>query len=100
MVIVGGFNAYPAEIETILRTHPAIADVSIIAWPDERMGEVCAACVIPNAWATLTLDDLTTWCRERLANYKVPRHLFMVDEFPRTPLGKVQKFLLRDQVSR
>ena len=100
MVIVGGFNAYPAEIETILRTHPAIADVSIIAWPDERMGEVCAACVIPNAWATLTLDDLTTWCRERLANYKVPRHLFMVDEFPRTSLGKVQKFLLRDQVSR
>ncbi|WP_049785994.1 AMP-binding protein [Sphingobium chlorophenolicum] len=98
VVIVGGFNAYPAEIENILRKHPAIADVCIIGWPDERMGEVCAACVIPKDGATLTLAELTGWSREQMANYKVPRHLFLVDEFPRTPLGKIQKFLLRDQL--
>ncbi|KEQ53240.1 Long-chain-fatty-acid--CoA ligase [Sphingobium chlorophenolicum] len=98
VVIVGGFNAYPAEIENILRKHPAIADVCIIGWPDERMGEVCAACVIPKDGATLTLAELTGWSREQMANYKVPRHLFLVDDFPRTPLGKIQKFLLRDQL--
>ena len=98
MVIVGGFNAYPAEIEAVLRDHPAIADVSIIPWPDDRMGEVCAACVIPQPGAKLTIEELSGWSRDRLANYKVPRHLFLVDEFPRTPLGKVQKFLLREQV--
>lgn len=98
VVIVGGFNAYPAEIENILRQHPAIGDVCIIALPDERMGEVCAACVILKPGQSLDLPRLTAWSRERMANYKVPRHLFIVDEFPRTPLGKVQKFLLRDQV--
>jgi len=98
VVIVGGFNAYPAEIENILRKHPAIADICIIAWPDERMGEVCAACVIPQPGESLTLAELTRWSREQMANYKVPRHLFLVSDFPRTPLGKVQKFLLRDQV--
>lgn len=98
VVIVGGFNAYPAEIENILRRHPAIADVCVIAWPDERMGEVCAACVIARSGETLTLPALTAWSRERMANYKVPRHLFLVEDFPRTPLGKIQKFLLRDQV--
>ncbi|HZV11125.1 MAG TPA: AMP-binding protein [Novosphingobium sp.] len=98
VVIVGGFNAYPAEIEAVLRTHPAIADVCVIAWPDARMGEVCAACVVPRAGMALDLAALSAWCRERMANYKVPRHLFLVPAFPRTPLGKVQKFLLRDQV--
>ncbi|SCW60291.1 Acyl-CoA synthetase (AMP-forming)/AMP-acid ligase II [Sphingobium faniae] len=98
VVIVGGFNAYPAEIENILRKHPAIADVCIIAWPNERMGEVCAACVILKNGETLTLPELTAWSREQMANYKVPRHLFLVDDFPRTPLGKIQKFLLRDQM--
>lgn len=98
VVIVGGFNAYPAEIENILRKHPAIADICIIAWPDERMGEVCAACVILKAGETLKLMDLTAWSRQHMANYKVPRHLFLVQDFPRTPLGKIQKFLLRDQV--
>lgn len=97
VVIVGGFNAYPAEIENILRKHPAIADVCIIGWPDDRMGEVCAACVILKEGVALTLAELTAWSREQMANYKVPRHLFLVDDFPRTPLGKIQKFLLRDQ---
>jgi len=98
VVIVGGFNAYPAEIENILRQHPAVAEVCVIAWPDERMGEVCAACVILRPGTALSLDELTAWSRERMANYKVPRRLFVVEDFPRTPLGKVQKFILRDSL--
>lgn len=97
IVIVGGFNAYPAEIEHALAAHPAIADVAIIAIPDERMGEVCGACVVLREGASLDRDALFAWSRERMANFKVPRHLFLHDSFPKTPLGKTQKFLLRQQ---
>jgi len=97
VVIVGGFNAYPAEIENTLLAHPAILEVAIIGMPDERMGEVCAAAVVPKPGQTLTLDELAAWSRERLANYKVPRHLLLLDALPRTALGKSQKFMLREQ---
>jgi acyl-CoA synthetase (AMP-forming)/AMP-acid ligase II len=99
VVIVGGFNAYPAEMENVLRGHPAIADICVIGWPDDRMGEVCAACAILRPGTDLTLAELAAWSRDRMANYKVPRRLFLVDEFPRTPLGKVQKFVLRDRMN-
>jgi acyl-CoA synthetase (AMP-forming)/AMP-acid ligase II len=95
VVIVGGFNAYPAEIEHTLLQHPAIAEAAIIAVPDARMGEVCAACVVLKPGAELSLAELTAWSRERLANFKVPRHLFVEATLPKTPLGKVQKFQLR-----
>ena len=62
------------------------------------MGEVCGACVVLREGAELTLADLAAWSRERLANFKVPRQLFIRDSFPKTPLGKVQKFLLKQQV--
>lgn len=97
VVIVGGFNAYPVEIEIMLGTHPDIAEIAVIGVPDARMGEVTAAFVIPRAGATIDHAGLTAWCRERMANYKVPRHLFVVAELPRTPLGKVQKFALRER---
>lgn len=100
VVIVGGFNAYPAEIEHVLITHPAIAEAAIIAIPDERMGEVCGACVVLREGAILTLSELAQWSRERLANFKVPRHLFIYDSLPRTPLGKIQKFVLKQQVRK
>ncbi len=95
IVIVGGFNAYPAEIEIMLSQHPAIAEVAVIGLPDERMGEVTAACVILKPGMTVDTTELQHWSRERMANYKVPRHVFVVTDFPRTPLGKVQKFLLK-----
>ncbi|UZW57392.1 AMP-binding protein [Sphingobium sp. JS3065] len=95
IVIVGGFNAYPVEIEIMLGQHPAIAEAAVIGLPDERMGEVTAACIVPKPGQALTLAELTEWARERMANYKVPRHLFVLDEMPRTPLGKIQKFELR-----
>ena len=98
VVIVGGFNAYPVEIELMMAEHPDIAEVAIIGIPDDRMGEVTAACIIPRAGVTMDLSVLTQWCRERMANYKVPRHLFVTDALPRTRLGKVQKFELTKQV--
>jgi len=98
IVIVGGFNAYPVEIENVLRLHPAIADVAVIAVPDARMGEVVGACVVLNPGQTLTLQELTAWTKEHLANFKLPRHLFVLPEIPKTALGKAQKFLLRQQV--
>lgn len=98
VIIVGGFNAYSVEIEIMLAQHPDIAEVAIIGLPDERLGEVTAACVILRGDAEITLVALTAWSRERMANYKVPRHLFVFKDFPRTPLGKVQKFALRKNV--
>jgi acyl-CoA synthetase (AMP-forming)/AMP-acid ligase II len=95
IVIVGGFNAYPVEIELMLAEHPAIAEVAVIGLPDERMGEVTAACVVLQPGKSLSLEQLTAWGRETMANYKVPRHLFTVEEMPRTPIGKIQKFALR-----
>ncbi|HTZ71717.1 MAG TPA: AMP-binding protein [Acetobacteraceae bacterium] len=95
VVIVGGFNAYPAEIENVLMTHPAVAEVAIVAVPDTRLGEACGAAVVLKPDQTLTLEDLTAWCRERMANYKVPRHLLLLDELPRTALGKPLKYVLR-----
>lgn len=95
IVIVGGFNAYPVEIEMMLSEHPAIAEAAVIGLPDERMGEVTAACVVLQPGHSLTLEELTAWAREIMANYKIPRYLVTLDELPRTPLGKVQKFALR-----
>ncbi len=98
VVIVGGFNAYPAEIENALMEHPAIAEVAIVAVPDERQGEVCGAAIVLREAHSLTLGELTAWCRERMANYKVPRHMMLVDALPRTALGKPQKFVLREEM--
>jgi HIP---CoA ligase len=98
VVIVGGFNAYPAEIENALMAHPAIAEVAIVAVPDTRQGEVCGAVVVLRSGQHLTLPELAVWCRERMANYKVPRYLQLTDSIPRTPLGKPQKYLLREQI--
>jgi HIP---CoA ligase len=97
IVIVGGFNAYPAEIENILRSAPGVADAAVIGIPDQRMGEVCAAFVIPEPGSSFDEAALSAWARENLANFKVPRRFFAIDEFPRTPLGKVQKAPLRSK---
>ena len=98
IVIVGGFNAYPVEIEIALGEHPAIAQVAVIGLPDARMGEVVAACVVLQPGRSLTISELTEWARERMANFKVPRHLMIYDSLPMTSLGKVQKAELRQSV--
>ncbi len=95
MFIVGGFNAYPAEIEQLLGLHPDVADVAVIGVPDARLGEVGKAYAVRRAGSTLTSDDLIAWSRREMANYKVPRQVEFVSELPRNASGKVLKTELR-----
>ncbi|MFI8533965.1 FadD3 family acyl-CoA ligase [Streptomyces aquilus] len=95
MFIVGGFNAYPAEIEQLLSLHPDVTDVAVIGVPDTRLGEVGKAYVVRREGAVLTSDDLIAWARREMANYKVPRAVEFVRQLPRNASGKVVKGELR-----
>ncbi|WP_240138987.1 FadD3 family acyl-CoA ligase [Streptomyces sp. MUM 178J] len=99
MFIVGGFNAYPAEIERLLGLHPDIADVAVIGVPDARLGEVAKAYAVRRPGAALTADDLIAWSRREMANYKVPRQVEFVPALPRNAGGKVLKAELRARAS-
>jgi fatty-acyl-CoA synthase len=92
MIIVGGFNTYPAEIENFYLRHPKILDVSIIGVPDPVLGEAVMAFVIPKAGVTLTPQEVRDFAKDQIANFKIPRHVEIVTEFPLTGSGKVQKF--------
>ncbi|MFP3899230.1 MAG: FadD3 family acyl-CoA ligase [Acidimicrobiia bacterium] len=95
MFIVGGFNAYPAEIENALLGHPDIAQAAVIGIPDTRLGEVGMAFIVPRPGATPSEPDVIAWSRERMANYKVPRRVAVVDALPLNATGKVVKEELR-----
>jgi acyl-CoA synthetase (AMP-forming)/AMP-acid ligase II len=95
MVIVGGFNVYPAEVEEVLLQHPAIDQVAVVGVPDDRMGEVPAAFVVPARGREPGADEVTDFCRTRLANFKVPRHVWLVESLPVNAAGKVHKPELR-----
>ena len=97
MVIRGGENIYPREIEEFLYTHPDVADVQVIGVPDERYGEELMAWIVPRADAALTEDDVRDFCRGQIAHFKIPRYVRFVDGFPMTVTGKVQKFRMREQ---
>lgn len=100
MFICGGFNAYPAEIESALSEHPAVAQAAVIGVPDERLGEVGFAFLVPATGTTSpSPDEMVAWGRERMANFKAPRHVRWVDALPLNPSGKIQKFILRDEAS-
>jgi acyl-CoA synthetase (AMP-forming)/AMP-acid ligase II len=99
MFIVGGFNAYPAEIENLLLLHPEIQQAAVIGVADARLGEVGIAFVVPRQGATFTGDDVIQWSRGHMANYKVPRMVEVVDELPLNATGKVMKDVLRQQVT-
>jgi fatty-acyl-CoA synthase len=96
MVIRGGENVYPREIEEFLYAHPEIADVQVIGVPDERYGEELMAWVIRREGASLTEDGVRDFCRDRIAHYKIPRYVKLVDSFPMTVTGKVQKYKMRE----
>ncbi|CAN7767038.1 long-chain fatty acid--CoA ligase [Variovorax sp. LjRoot175] len=96
MVISGGENIYPAEVESVLYDHPDIAEVAVIGAPDERWGERVVAVVAPKPGKSITLEALQAFAESRLARYKLPRELRLVDALPRNPTGKVQKARLRD----
>jgi acyl-CoA synthetase (AMP-forming)/AMP-acid ligase II len=95
MFIVGGFNAFPAEIEGIMLTHPGVAQVAVVGARDDRLGEVAQAYVVRRGEDAVDEEALIAWCREHMANYKVPRRVHFVDELPLTASGKVQRFRLR-----
>jgi fatty-acyl-CoA synthase len=95
MVIRGGENIYPREIEEFLHRHPAIQDVQTFGVPDERFGEELCAWIKLRPGETLTEEDVKAYCREQIAHYKVPRHIRFVDEFPMTVTGKMQKYIMR-----
>ena len=97
MFIVGGFNCYPAEIENLMFDRGRFAQVAVIGVPDERMGEVGMAFVVPAPDTNLTPNGVIAWCRENMANYKVPRFVEIVDSLPTTASGKVMKFVLRER---
>jgi fatty-acyl-CoA synthase len=97
MVITGGENVYPAEVESVLYQHPAVAEVAVIGLPDERWGEAVVAVVAPKEGNSPTLDELRDFAGASLARYKLPSRLEVVDALPRNPAGKVLKFELRER---
>ena len=98
MVISGGENVFPAEVENVLGEHPEIREIAVLGRPDERWGEAVVAVVTLAPDSALDLDALRDWARDRLARYKHPRELIVLDELPRTALGKVKKHVLREKL--
>jgi HIP---CoA ligase len=99
MYIVGGFNAYPAEIEGIMVGHPQVGQVAVVGVPDDRLGEVGVAFVVPRPGHDVDADEVLAWCRDHMANFKVPRSVRIVDSLPLNPTGKVMKFELRARLA-
>jgi len=101
MYIMGGLNCYPAEIEKAMYDSGLFTQVAVIGVPDERMGEVGMAFVVPSpeSAAGLTPESVIAWCRENMANYKVPRRVEIADALPANAMGKVTKFELRKQAA-
>jgi fatty-acyl-CoA synthase len=96
MIIRGGENVYPREIEEFLYTHELVADVQVIGVPDARYGEELVAFVVVKPGASLSEDELREFCRGQIAHFKIPRHVKFVTEFPMTVTGKIQKYKLRE----
>jgi acyl-CoA synthetase (AMP-forming)/AMP-acid ligase II len=100
MFIVGGFNAYPAEIEAMLGEHPTVGQVAVVGVPDERLGEVGVAFVVPRPGREPDPDELIAWSRDRMANYKVPRRFEVIEALPLNASNKVLKYELRARLAR
>jgi len=97
MIISGGENIYPAEIEDSLLNHPKIADAAVIGYPHEKWGEAVKAIIVTNPGETLTEEELLEWCRDKIGRYKIPKKVIITDAIPRTPTGKILKTELRKQ---
>ncbi len=99
VIITGGYNVYPAEVEEVLQSHPDVAMVAVFSVPDDVKGEKPWAAVVPAAGRSIELTDLEAYCRHRLAAYKVPRRFLVTEELPRNSVGKILRRSLRDQHS-
>ena len=97
MIIRGGENLYPKEIEEFLYTFPAVSDVQVIGVPDKKYGEEAMACIILKEGAEATEEEIRKYCMERLARHKVPRYIEFVDSFPMNAAGKIQKYKMREE---
>jgi len=96
VVITGGENIYPVELEDILQSHPKIYDVAVIGVLDDRLGEIAAAVIAPKSGETLTEEEVKAFCEENLPRFKRPRRIIL-DEIPRNPTGKIEKPRLRQK---
>ena len=98
MIIRGGENIYPREVEEFLYTHPAISEVQVFGIPDEKMGEEVCAWVQLAEGESLTEDEIKDFCRDQITHFKIPRHIRFVDDYPMTVTGKIQKFIMREKM--
>jgi acyl-CoA synthetase (AMP-forming)/AMP-acid ligase II len=99
MIISGGENIYPAEVEAVLAQHPAVADVAVVGRPDPRWGEAVHAVIIPARDAAASAAEIMAWCRDHLAHFKCPKSIEFTGVLPRTTTGKVLKRELRAQLA-
>ena len=100
MVIRGGENVYPREIEEFLYQHPQVRDVQVVGVPDSKYGEELCAWIVLHEGATLDAEGVRSFCAGQIARYKIPRYIRFVDGFPMTVTGKIQKYLIREQMKR
>ncbi|HEX9067382.1 MAG TPA: acyl-CoA synthetase [Ktedonobacterales bacterium] len=98
LIISGGYNIYPREVEDVLAAHPAVAEVAVLGAPDDDLGEQVVAVIVPKSGQAITKDEAVAWCREHLASYKKPRRVIFAETLPRNALGKVQKHLLTERL--
>ena len=99
MIIRGGENIYPREVEEFLYSHPSILDVQVFGVPDQKYGEQLCAWIRTRPGTSLTAGEVQAFCRDRITHFKIPRHIRFVDEFPMTVTGKVQKFRMREEMA-
>ena len=99
MIIRGGENVYPREIEEFLYQHPKVLDVQVAGVPDEKYGEEASAWIILKEGQTATEEEIREFCQGKISRHKIPRYIFFVDSYPMTASGKIQKFKLREQFS-
>jgi fatty-acyl-CoA synthase len=100
MVIRGGENIYPREVEEFLYRHPKVQDVQCVGVPDPKYGEELCACIVLRPGTEASADEIRAFCEGEIAHYKIPRHVRFVAAFPMTVTGKIQKYLLREQMAR
>ena len=96
MIIRGGENIYPKEIEEFIYTHPKVSDVQVIGVPDEAMGEEIMACIILKEGEEMTSEEMKQYVRDHMAKHKVPKYIDFVDSYPMNDAGKIQKFKMRE----
>src|ERR1700760_312717 len=96
LIIKGGENIHPLEVENCLLSHPSVSEVSVVGLPDERYGEVVAAFVVVREGAKIGAEEVRSWVRDKLSHHLVPKYVFWVSEYPKTASGKIQKFKLRE----